>query len=61
MSRDGRAVARIEPAGADRIETEAGEYFPEFGRALAIDVLVLRTAGVLPLRFGYRIVKESQS
>ncbi|HKU16473.1 MAG TPA: alginate lyase family protein [Steroidobacteraceae bacterium] len=54
----GRCVARIEFAGGVP-DVEPARYFPEFGRELACECIVLSCAGVLPLRFGYRIFKEA--
>lgn len=57
----GVRIARIEFAGQGVPELRRDRYFPEFGRELGCDCVVISARSALPARLHYRIVKEAQA
>jgi len=56
--RDGRMIGRLKVMGNASMRFEVGRYFPEFGREYENEVIVLACSGMLPVEFGYQIIKE---
>lgn len=57
----GVRIARIEFLGQGVPEIRPARYFPEFGRELGCDCVVISARSPLPARLQYRIVKEAQA
>ena len=54
----GAVVARLDIGEGSDIAIEGGEHYPEFGRTERIQVVRLRSQGVLPLQQNYTITRD---
>ncbi len=54
---NGAAIAALEVAGDADIMLEKGWYFPEFGRKMNNDTIIIRKSGTLPIMIQYKIKK----